>query len=189
MWKRLSVTGPSVANNVPSEMGESAMTDMTPNSTMNGRTSRPSLVGLMLGKRFAKRLSSKVMDRKMLSAGLIHDKEPTYRMEPTRKFNACLVEKVIKATLEEKLDGFTYNPKFCSNMIKVLSDELKDKVKLMGFDRYKIICNIVLCQRSEQALQASSRCTWDAKHDDFAAYTYKNEHFVCNAAVFGIYHE
>nr|KAG5705835.1 hypothetical protein BaRGS_030725 [Batillaria attramentaria] len=74
--------------------------------------------------------------------------EPTYRMEPGgRRFYAPEVHQIIKDTLENHLDGFQFNPKFTQTMTKVLSDELKDRVKQLAFDRYKIVTTVVMGER------------------------------------------
>lgn len=172
----------------PSEMGESTITE----STVKGP--RPSLAGVMLSRRFAKRMSTRISERKLgtigsSSAGHLPDKEPTYRMEPTKVFSQSRAEKVIKEVLDEELTGLKYNPKCCSGLIKTLSDEIKERIKLLGYDRYKIVCMMVLCQRSDQAAVCSSRCILDKVNDTYATYTFKNEHLICNATVYGIYRE
>lgn len=60
-------------------------------------TKGPSLVGLLASKRLAKQLSTRFLRRRYGSlcdsskASLPPKKEPTYRMEPYRKFNSCKV--------------------------------------------------------------------------------------------------
>lgn len=174
----------------PSEMGDSTVTE----STM-GKTARPSLAGVMLSRKFAKRMSTKFTERRGLgtigssSAGLIPEKEPTYRMEPTRKFSSASAEKVVKEVMNEAFEGMKYNPKTCSKLIKSLSDEIKERIKLLGYERYKVICTISLCQRTEQAAVCSSRCVLDKVNDTYATYTFKNESLICNATVYAIYRE
>jgi hypothetical protein len=149
----------------------------------------------MLSRKFAKRMSTKLTERRGLgtigssSAGLVPEKEPTYRMEPTKKFSSASAEKVIKEVLNEAFEGMKYNPKTCSKLIKSLSDEIKERVKLLGYDRYKVICIISLCQISEQAAVCTSRCVLDKANDTYATYTFKNDTFICNATVYAIYRE
>jgi hypothetical protein len=42
---------------------------------------------------------------------------------------------------------------------KSLSDEIKDRIKSMNIDRYKIICVLTIGQMGNQGLMLSSRCT------------------------------
>ncbi|XP_045160456.1 dynein light chain Tctex-type 5-A-like [Mercenaria mercenaria] len=194
MMKRLSLAvaqgGGASTITAASEMGDSTVTE----STLS-KAHRPSLAGVMLSRKFAKRMSVKLSERRGLgtigssSAGMIPEKEPTYRMEPAKKFSYAAAEKVIKEVLDEAFEGLKYNPKQCSKLIKALSDEIKDRVKLLGYDRYKIVCIMALCQRSEQAAVCSSRCILDKVNDTYATYTFKNESLICSATVYGIYRE
>ncbi|XP_076462078.1 dynein light chain Tctex-type protein 2B-like [Babylonia areolata] len=115
--------------------------------------------------------------------------EPTYRMEPDKRFFAPDVHQIIKETLENHLDGFQFNPKFTTTMTKVLSDELKDRVKQLGFPRYKLVTSVVMGERREQGIMITSRCAWDVKLDSYATYTYQNKSLFCTASVYGIYRE
>ncbi|XP_005107262.1 tctex1 domain-containing protein 2 [Aplysia californica] len=161
-------------------------------------TRGPSLIGLLATKRFVKQLGTRVARRRYGSflggsSRLSHSsniqKEPSYRMTPHRKFDCKKVEECIREVLEEKLENFPYNPKFCANMCKVLSDEIKSEVKAMNFDRYKIVCTVQIGQRRDQGIYVTSLCAWDEKLDNFASYTFKNDKIFCTALVFGIYNE
>lgn len=163
-------------------------------TSTSSRQSGPSVMGILASKRLAKRLSKKAIVRRekedkstVIEPGV--EREPTYRMEPMHKFSPCIVEQLIKKTLEERLQGFSYHKKFCANMTKVLSDEIKEKVKALHFDRYRIICLVCICERNDQNLVMSSRCTWDARLDTFATHTYKNPNIHCTVTVYGVHQE
>lgn len=110
-------------------------------------------------------------------------------MEPKNKFNADEVENVIKNIVDERMKGFKYHPKFCSNMCKLLSDEIKDGVKKLKYDRYKIVAVVHIGERRDQSAFVASRCAWDKNLDDFGTYTMENGTLFCTASVFGIYNE
>ncbi|KAK7495827.1 hypothetical protein BaRGS_00012817 [Batillaria attramentaria] len=160
-----------------------------------GGPAGPSLLGLLASKRFAKKLTTRFFNRRMWGSsrlsgqGLPIQKEPSYRMEPHRKFHSGKVEELLKTVLEEKLEKFRYSPKICPNMCKILSDDIKEKVKQMNFDRYKIVCNVLIGQKKDQGVMTCSRCVWDEKLDNFASYSFQNEHIFCTATVFGVYTE
>ncbi|KAK3708212.1 hypothetical protein RRG08_023621 [Elysia crispata] len=115
--------------------------------------------------------------------------EPTYRMEPKKTFCAPKVHALLKQTLENHLDGFTYNAKFTPTMTKVLSDEIKERTKAMNIERYKLIVSIVMGERKDQGIMIASRAAWDAKLDSYAAYTFQNKSLFCTASVYGVYAE
>ena len=153
----------------------------------------PSLIGLLASKRLARRLTTRLFGRKASSrfsgCTIPLKKEPTYRMEPHRQFQPDRVEDAIKEVLDNRLEKFTYRAKLCANLSKILSDEIKDKIKLMNFDRYRIICEVHIGQNMAQGMVVTSRCTWDPKLDNYATYTFKNSHIFCTATVFGVYLE
>ena len=203
MLKRLSVVAananagatPQVAGTAPpivetAETGVGTDTSGSRLSIQRASTAGPSMAGLLLSRKFAKRLSTKWNNKRdITSASGIQKLEPTYRMEPKRPFRSCVVEKCIKDILDDRLENFRYNPKFSANIIKVLTEEIKERVKVFCFDRYKIVCIVTLAQKNDQGLMVGSRSTSDKKNDNFACYTFTNPHIVCTATVYGVYRE
>ena len=155
----------------------------------------PSLMGLLAAKRFTKKLSSRygrtgsMYGSSRYSNSYYFQKEPSYRMEPHRKFNPEKVEEVIKETVDSRMNDFKYHPKFCANMCKALSDEIKEKVKRLRYDRYKIVVVVHIGEKSNQSAVISSRCAWDEKLDDYATYTMETPSLFCTTCVYGIYME
>jgi len=155
-----------------------------------------SFVGLFASKRLAKRLTSRFLHSRTRStlsqsrlSGLTIHKEPTYRMEPKTKFDPDVVEEITEKILKLRLEGFKYSPILCSTMSRMLSDEIKDKVKALNFDRYKIVVLVFIGEKNNQGLVISSRCAWDDKFDNSATTTYQSDSMHCTATVFGIYNE
>ncbi|KAL4235866.1 hypothetical protein ACF0H5_004254 [Mactra antiquata] len=198
--KKLSIAMPNIpgSSTVGQSDTESTFTESTMSKAVTDSTfgkPRQSLASVMFARKFSKRLSNKATERKCLgtigssSAGHIPSKEPTYRMEPLKRFSCMEAERITKEVVEDNLNGFKYNPRNCTSVIKSISDEIKDKIKSLGYDRYKIICVISLCQKSGQSAVCCSRAMLDKEHDTYATYTMKTEDFVCNATVFGMYRE
>ena len=74
-------------------------------------------------------------------------------------------------------------------MAKVMSEEIKDQVKLLEFDRYKFVCLVTLGEKKNQDLRLTSRCAWDAGLDNSSSYTWQNMNSFCSVTVYGLYHE
>ncbi|KAK3599871.1 hypothetical protein CHS0354_022442 [Potamilus streckersoni] len=154
----------------------------------------PSLIGLLASKRFAKKLTSRFLSGR---TGSMNDssrissiqKEPSYRLEPQQKFNMEKAQVVVKEVLEGRLEGFRYHSKFCANMSKTLSDEIKDRIKKLHFDRYKIVVMTHIGENKGESLLITSRCVWDANLDGYATYTYSTSTFFCTATVYCLYNE
>ena len=165
-----------------------------------GGTFMPSFYSIMTSKRLAKQFVSRFRRTGRIFAGSQSDrssrmgqanvkKEPTYRMEPRSKFNTAAVETVMKEIIDHKLNGMQYDPVICPAMSKALTDEIKDKVKKLRFDRYKIVCMVTMGQKKGQGLRVSSRCTWDTACDNSCTYSWQEGDLFCSATVYGIYHE
>ncbi|XP_076441147.1 uncharacterized protein LOC143280398 [Babylonia areolata] len=192
----LGLTGPktaSLASHAPA-----ASTSSSSSTTNVPPPPGATFFGVLASKRLARRFASRFHRRRLgtmsslLSSGggppPVH-MEPTYRLEPRRKFRPSEVEKMLEKVVGERMNKFHYSARLCANMCKALGDDIKEAVKGMNFDRYKIVSNVVIGQKKDQAVLMCSRCAWDEKLDNFASYTFQNEHVFCTATVFGIYME
>ena len=191
--KQITVTSPRESKN-PTPLPPQQHAQTT--KPVLGQTGRgPSLLGLLAAKRFTRNLKNKyhrsgsIYGSSRYSNSIHVQREPTYRMEPKHKFNPEEAEGVLKSIIDQRMKGFKYHPKFCSNMCKLLSDEIKDGVKKLKYDRYKIVAVVHIGERKDQSTIVASRCAWDKKLDDFATYTLETPSLFCTASVFGIYNE
>lgn len=113
----------------------------------------------------------------------------TYRMEPLSRFSEPKVKEVIEDVLDQNLNGHTYEAVFCQEMSKKLSDIIKQRVKFLGFSRYKFICIVHMGQVNNQGMRIGSRCLWDQKFDNVAEGYFRNGDLFAVATVFGLYCE
>lgn len=155
----------------------------------------PSLIGLLAAKRFTRKMQSKYGRSNSMYASsknsnsVTLQREPTYRMEPQRKFDTEKVEGIIRDIVESRMSGLKYHPKFCPNMCKIISDDIKDSVKKLRFDRYKIVALVHIGEKKDQSTVVASRCAWDQAVDSYATYAMTNATLFCTASVYGIYNE
>lgn len=161
------------------------------NRGSSGSTSIHGIVG-----RYARRLSSKAQIKREDTQGsslnlpsVSFRQEPTYKMEPDMKFSAKSVEEIIKDTLNRRLQDYKYDSEQTPSFGKILSADIKERVKRLNFDRYRIVCMLVIGENRGQCLQTSSRCQWYPSTDSFASYNYKNHSVFCSCTVYGIYAE
>ena len=115
--------------------------------------------------------------------------ENTYRMEPTKSFNHSEVKGIVEETLESSLKDETYEVTRCRNYCKSLSHTICERVKLLGFYRYKIICVVYIGEKKDQAVRVASRFVWDEKHDNWVDAVYEGPDMYAVAVVYGVYHE
>ncbi|XP_063578705.1 dynein light chain Tctex-type protein 2B isoform X6 [Pongo abelii] len=73
------------------------------------------------------------------------------------RFRPSVVKDCIHAVLKEELANAEYSPEEMPQLTKHLSENIKDKLKEMGFDRYKMVVQVVIGeQRGEGVFLASS---------------------------------
>lgn len=115
----------------------------------------------------------------------------TYRTEPNDadKFNATKVTKTVTSIMESFLSGEEYEHHKCSKLAQSLTDVIKARVREMHFPRYKIVCDVILGQNTDQGVHCTSRCVWNTSTDNYACATYKNNSIFAIAMVYGTYFE
>lgn len=66
---------------------------------------------------------------------------------------------------------------------------VQDKVKALGYPRYKHVVHVAVGQNHQQGIDAVSRCLWATETDTWASKTYRNDSIFCVVVVFGVYFE
>ncbi|XP_075858762.1 dynein light chain Tctex-type protein 2B isoform X4 [Microcebus murinus] len=76
----------------------------------------------------------------------VGDAENTYILRPVfqQRFRPSVVKECIHAVLKEELANAEYSPEETPQLTKHLSENIKDKLKEMGFDRYKMVVQVVI---------------------------------------------
>ncbi|KAK7495873.1 hypothetical protein BaRGS_00012863 [Batillaria attramentaria] len=153
---------------------------------------RPSIMGVLGANRFLRKVRASLKEKESTLGEPQAPQqllEPTYRLEPKVPFKPSQVLEMLKETLNEQLEGRTYRPKLATTLCRLLTDEIRNKVKKMGFDRHRVVVTVLLCEIKDQGIVASSRCSWDDKRDSFATHTFQNKSLFCTVTVFGVYKE
>lgn len=115
----------------------------------------------------------------------------TYKLGPDqdKRFRCKDVKDAIDSVLESQLKGLTYDADKCKSMVPAIADEIKDKVKVLGFERFKLVCIVTIGQLNNQGIRVASRCLWDNENDRMATSSYCGNDLFATAAVFGVYRE
>lgn len=118
------------------------------------------------------------------------DTSGTYSIRPPfdQKFNPPVVKECIKAILIEELGDKVYNVEEAHALNKSLTEIILNKVKELGYERYKFIIQVVLGEQKGGGVKGCSRCLWDADTDNFTSEVFCTESIFCLAAVYGIYY-
>jgi len=117
--------------------------------------------------------------------------ENTYRMAPEQdqRFKQKAVTDLISECVDRNLKGKEYEPIEAAQLAKQMSDEIKERAKDATYNRYKLVVQVSIGQKSGQSVRVASRCLWDGSNDNFASYTFENATIFCVANVFALYLE
>ena len=124
--------------------------------------------------------------------GASTDVMPTFRMEPhpDRRFRPSIVKKIMDDAFEASLDPLdSYDPVKCRNLTTQMCEDIKQKVKWLNFERFKLICVVHIGSVNGQGLRVASQCLWDHKCDNFASTSYQKGDIFAVALLFGVYKE
>uniref|UniRef100_A0A8C0EPW3 Tctex1 domain-containing protein 2 n=1 Tax=Bubo bubo TaxID=30461 RepID=A0A8C0EPW3_BUBBB len=106
----------------------------------------------------------------------------------TPVFKSSTVKECIHAILKEKLANVQYIPEEMPQLTKSLSETIKDRLKEEGFDRYKMVVQVVIGEQRGEGVNMAARCFWDADTDSYAHDVYINDSLFCVVAAFGCFY-
>uniref|UniRef100_A0A8C6GU50 Dynein light chain Tctex-type 5 n=2 Tax=Mus spicilegus TaxID=10103 RepID=A0A8C6GU50_MUSSI len=115
--------------------------------------------------------------------------ENTYQLGPTKPFPVATVNHILEDVLTTYLQEAQYDPEFCRQMTKTISEVIKTQVKELVIPRYKLIVIVYIGQRDDQSIVICSRCLWNPKSDTVSSYTFKNSTLFALANVYAVYFE
>jgi len=115
--------------------------------------------------------------------------ENTYKMKPDQRFPVAQIEKIIHEVLEESLQHENYDVKKSRDLIKNVSQTIKDKVKEMDIPRYKLVVMVHIGENKGQDIKIASRCLWNDVYDSYATASLQNSSILAQASVFGVFFE
>lgn len=172
----------------------SAGTETAPKPASTGRQRRASLfeVGFPVNR---DRGSSTIVAIPSITPSHIHPPrqkvryENTYRMEPDKRFHIGEVKEIMDETLSSSLKDVKYDAVKCRALSKSLSHTICERVKLLGFRRFKIVSSVTIGQIKGQDVRVASRFLWDEKHDNWVDAVFKSSELFAVAVVYGIYQE
>ncbi|XP_069792407.1 dynein light chain Tctex-type protein 2B [Narcine bancroftii] len=115
--------------------------------------------------------------------------ENLYEPRPARVFSADEVRATIRTVLEGRLNGAKYEPQDSALAAMELVECVKKAVKALRYERYKIVCYLVLGATKASALSCSSRAVWSPTIDTYAEFCFQNDSLFALCLVFALYHE
>ena len=99
-----------------------------------------------------------------------HQIQPGYR----KKASVNKMREIIRSVLDQELQGQTYNGDSATQQTKKISDEVKDRLKGMGLDRYKYLVQVIVGEQRGEGVRVGCRCFWDSDTDACASENFVN---------------
>ncbi|XP_022100266.1 tctex1 domain-containing protein 2-like [Acanthaster planci] len=117
--------------------------------------------------------------------------ENTFQLEPHPDchFNASRVEKMLHSLMETMLGGVQYDAQTAPELAQALTEDIKMRVKLLKYDRHKIVVHVILGSLNGQGMQTVSRSVWDHQVDNYASACYNNRTLFAVTMVHATYFE
>ena len=100
--------------------------------------------------------------------------EAFIKLSYREKVPVAAMKDIIHNSLTEKLTGAVYDAEKCNEAAKVLSDTIRNRLKSLGYDRYKFIVQVVIGERREQGMYFGTRTFWDTNTDNQASENFTN---------------
>uniref|UniRef100_A0A336LLM8 CSON010159 protein n=1 Tax=Culicoides sonorensis TaxID=179676 RepID=A0A336LLM8_CULSO len=107
--------------------------------------------------------------------------------KPQLPFDVEKISKRIENIVETKINHIDedteqkvwvpYDPQKCQKLSAELSKEIKDDIKTMELDRYRIVVIVSIIQKQLQGINYKLKYCMDPQRDSFAYYSYENSHF------------
>ena len=115
----------------------------------------------------------------------------TYRLRPKNNgvFSTTKVRPILESVLSSNLNTYKYNAKTSGELCKRIADESKQRIKQLGYNRYKLVTQCLIFSNNTQSVRFASRYLWDEKLDNFVSVTTNGEDFTCTVMVAAVYFE
>lgn len=151
--------------------------------TMDHRTRRQSKALLQCSPY----LEAKISEKK----SKLPTMENSYKMGPTLKdvFKPDAARNQIKEVIEKELSNKDYSYAGSKALTCRIAEEVKEAVKNIVSDRYKLVCHVVLGSDNGQSVHSVSRCLWNTDFDNMATFTQQHNSWFAICSVYAIDYE
>ena len=96
------------------------------------------------------------------------------------------IKKIMDEILQENLSNQSYDAQSCRVLCISLSEEIKGRIKELGMERFRLICNVSIGANDGQGFFMASRFLWNEFKDNFASSSFQNASLFAVAVVFGV---
>lgn len=117
----------------------------------------------------------------------IDDDSFTYQTEPSVTIYPKEITKMAQRILEERLKDKDYDASVMKKTASQISFIIREEIKRLHLDRYRIIVNVTVGEKCEQDIMMNFLYLWKPECDHFAVAKYENASVFSVAMIFLIY--
>jgi tctex1 domain-containing protein 2 len=105
-------------------------------------------------------------------------------------FDAAAARRALRAAILERVAGSAsaYDPLAAAQMARRLAEDARQRLRALGYGRYKLVVQAAVGERAGQAVRCASRCLW-GEGDGWASESYESDALYCVVQVHALYHE
>eukprot|EP00039_Didymoeca_costata_P005362 m.80916 g.80916 ORF g.80916 m.80916 type:complete len:124 (+) comp12785_c0_seq5:25-396(+) len=120
----------------------------------------------------------------------VAESDNTFVIRPSfeQKFRPSVVQGIMSQVMSQKLNEKVYDTEKAVIWCQEICDEIKQNVKELNYDRYKIVVQASIAEQRGGGAKMAARCFWDSDTDNCAEHVFVNDNLFCVASVFGIYY-
>ena len=111
----------------------------------------------------------------------------TYQTGPTVTINPKQIAEIAQRILEERLKDKEYNPSTMKKAASQISFLIREEIKRLDLDRYRIIAHVTIGEKCDQDVMMNFLYLWKPEFDHYAIAKYEDPKFFATALVFLIY--
>lgn len=118
------------------------------------------------------------------------DLDPTafsLRPDHQHRFRPNEIKPIVRAILQNRLEEQEYKADEIQSVSKEIADTVRDKIRALDLDRYKILVHCMIGEQRGQGLRAGCKMFWDSDTDNYLEEVFTNKHIFAVVTVFGVY--
>ncbi|XP_032590079.1 dynein light chain Tctex-type protein 2B isoform X2 [Drosophila grimshawi] len=115
---------------------------------------------------------------------------PTYRLDPKNPLIKERLEIAMRTIMDKNYnEDYLFHPKQSYHLAAQVSEEIKDSIKLMDFDRYRYVVLVSVGELLMQGLCSMVNFLWDADKDGFVTYSIQTPNYFAVCTIFYLYYD
>lgn len=114
--------------------------------------------------------------------------EPTYQLESNNPMDIEYVRRLVIQSTHEVTTWFPkYQPEMAMKVANELSRDIKFRLKILQYDRYRLIVCVNVIQKQYQGICMQMGFLWDREKDLWTSYNLETKTYIVSVVVLGIY--